>query len=133
MRAMSLSEEGQVNEVIGGMPTSDPRSDEELLRICRGDTSADQGEALNSVYYRYRDQVRAALEREGLEPAEAEVRIGTVFSEALAADAAAAPLPLGALLLAHARSVARAPHGPPLDGERRPSHIHHPDTTDARS
>ena len=44
---------------------------------------ATSGAAYNAIYFRHREGVRAALERNGLSPWEAEVRVGAVFDRAL--------------------------------------------------
>lgn len=80
----------------------DPRPDVELLDAYRRDD--DNGQAFLAILYRYRRFVRERLEREGLQPEEAERSVGAVFIRALNSDRES---PLSELLLAEAIQVAR--------------------------
>jgi hypothetical protein len=98
----------------GASPTDDHFSDAELLRAYLDPATDDDGEAFNTIYCRYRNEVRRAMEREGLSAVEAENRLGSVFIKALDVDPSG-PLPsLPELLGRVARQVARDPKWKPL-------------------
>jgi hypothetical protein len=86
---------------------ADTRADAELLRAYL--VPDNDGLAFNSIYCRYRDEVRACLEDEGLKSGEAEQRIGAVFIRALDRTPESGPDSLREMLLGIAREVAHDP------------------------
>lgn len=84
---------------------ADP-SDAELLRAYLDPATDDDGEAFNTIYCRYRDEVRRTLELEGLPPREAENRVGSVFIKALDVEPSDSLPSLPDLLRTVAREVA---------------------------
>jgi hypothetical protein len=94
----------RLRENLASAGRGDIRTDGELLRAYA--EPENDGLAFNAIYFRYRDQVRAALEGEGLTGQDAEQRIGVVFLRALEG---AAPTALGETLVRVAREVAHDP------------------------
>jgi hypothetical protein len=96
-------------------------SDTDLLR--RWLVEADEGETFLTIYGRFRQEVREALEAAGLQPMEAEDRVGAVFARAEATRHELPPeTPLRHRLLAVARGVAADVVGRqlPSDGDKEP-------------
>jgi hypothetical protein len=94
------------------MSKLDEQSDEELLRQYRDETADNDGEPFMAIYMRYRERVRAELEAAGLSPADAEIRVGSVFIQAMN-DPRGDGLSLRERLLALARVVGADPHWQP--------------------
>lgn len=94
------------------MSKLDEQSDEELLRQYRDETADNDGEPFMAIYMRYRERIRAELERAGLSPADAEIRVGTVFIQAMN-DPREDGVSLRESLLALARAVGADPHWQP--------------------
>jgi hypothetical protein len=88
--------------------SEDSRTDAELLGAYA--EAANDGLAFNTIYFRYRDQVRSWLEAEGLTTQDAEQRIGTVFFRALEGAAVNTSPVLRGLLLRVAHEVAYDPN-----------------------
>ncbi|HEX6749059.1 MAG TPA: hypothetical protein VF092_17300 [Longimicrobium sp.] len=89
-------------------------SDDELLRRCIGEPADDDGETFLAIYTRWREPVRRELEDAGLDPHEAENRLGTVFIRALDPDERIpATVPLHERLKRFAREVASDPDWTP--------------------
>ena len=93
-----------------GADQVDTRSDAELLRAYLDPAVDDDGIAFNTIYARYRDEVRQRLELEGLSPQEAEKRVGAVFIRALDRDPEDVPASLPEMLPGVAKEVAHDPH-----------------------
>jgi hypothetical protein len=93
---------------------ADARSDAELLRAYLDPAAGDDGVAFNTIYCRYRDEVRQCLERDGLSAEEAENRVGSVFIRALDREPDDVPASLRELLLGVAHQVARDQHWAPF-------------------
>lgn len=92
----------------------DEPTDADLQAAWLDDEHEDSGETFITVYNRYRDEVREAMVLTGLEPREAENRVGSVF---LRAREAVVPvdMPLRERLLKVARTVANDPEWSPPD------------------
>jgi len=85
-------------------PTDD-MSDADLLKRWLDDVNP--GETFITIYGRFRQEVREALEDMGLQPMEAENRVGSVFTRAEATRRELPPeTPLRDRLLSMARAVA---------------------------
>lgn len=83
----------------------DSVSDTDLLR--RWLVEVDEGETFLTIYGRFRQEVREALEAAGLQPMDAEDRVGAVFARVEATLHELPPeTPLRHRLLAVARDVA---------------------------
>jgi hypothetical protein len=83
-------------------------TDTDLLRRWLDDV--DEGETFIIIYGRFRQEVREALQAAGLQPMDAEDRVGAVFARAEATRHDLPPeTPLRARLLAAVRAVAADP------------------------
>jgi hypothetical protein len=75
---------------MNGQP--DTRPDAELLRAYRDPDNDDDGRALNTIYFRHRDEVVRALADEGLSVDVSDERVGEVFLRALNGETVDSPL-----------------------------------------
>lgn len=91
-------------------PTSDQvggrgLSDDELLARWLDEANDDAGAVSVAVFIRYREAVRAELERLGLSPLDAVQQVNTVFHRAQEKRTDLAPLPLRERLITVAREL----------------------------
>ncbi|HEX8319584.1 hypothetical protein [Longimicrobium sp.] len=92
----------------------DDVSDTHLLH--RWLSEGDEGETFMAIYARYREDVRKVMEDAGLQPMDAENRVGSVFAHAR--HALPPETPLRERLASAARTLAAVPHQIPEPCER---------------